>query len=131
MPGVAIRVSARTFAYDKQARPELAPDHRQVSQRPRYPDMLPREVPEDTWHFHDTPSAQLFMSRLAQPRRASKSPSSTRNRHVAAGQMPGQLADLRLQPLQRHRERAVIVGEGTVGVSMQSIEHVFDASARL
>ena len=49
---------------------------------------LSRAVPDDIWHFHDSQAAQLVISQLAQPRRASKSPSSTRNRHVAAARCP-------------------------------------------
>ena len=47
-----------------------------------------RAVPEDSWHFHDSHCAQLFISHDAQPRRASKSPSRTRNRQVAAARCP-------------------------------------------
>ena len=102
--GVAIRVSARTLAYDSAPGGELGPDHRQVPQRPRYPDMLPRGA-----------GGQLALPR--QPLRAGA--------HLPAGpappgieiaqqdqeparrrgQVPGQLADLRLQPLQRHAGR--------------------------
>ena len=87
VPGVAIRVSARTFAYD--SRP--APNSPRITGRfrsARATRTCSRAVPEDIWHFHDSHSAQLFMSQLAQPRRASKSPSSTRNRHVAAARCP-------------------------------------------
>ena len=45
-------------------------------------------MPEDIWHFHDSHAAQLVISQLAQPRRASKSASRTRNRHVAAARCP-------------------------------------------
>ena len=47
-----------------------------------------RAVPDDIWHFHDSHCAQEPISQLAQPRRASKSASRTRNRHVAAARCP-------------------------------------------
>src|ERR1700730_11460314 len=47
-----------------------------------------RAVPEDSWHFHDSRCAQDCISHDAQPRRASKSASRTRNRHVAAARCP-------------------------------------------
>ena len=47
-----------------------------------------RAVPEDIWHFHDSHCAQDPISHDAQPRRASKSASRTRNRHVAAARCP-------------------------------------------
>ena len=55
---------------------------------PGRPGRAPGRYPEDIWHFHDSHAAQLVMSQLAQPRRASKSASSTRNRHVAAVRCP-------------------------------------------
>ena len=45
-------------------------------------------MPADIWHFHDSQAAQLVISQLAQPRRASKSASRTRNRQVAAARCP-------------------------------------------
>src|SRR5690348_16641226 len=47
-----------------------------------------RAVPDDIWHFHDSHCAHEPISQLAQPRRASKSASRTRNRHVAAARCP-------------------------------------------
>jgi hypothetical protein len=81
--GVAIRVSARTLAYD--SRPAANPDR--ITGRSRSAQATrtcSRAVPEDIWHFHDSHCAQLFISQLAQPRRASKSASRTRKRQVAA-----------------------------------------------
>jgi hypothetical protein len=43
------------------------------------------------------------------------------------GQVPGQLADLRFQPLQRHRGRPGGRAVGG-GASMVIIEHVFEAN---
>ena len=84
---VAIRVSARTLAYDSRA----AANRARITGRSRSARATrtcSRAVPEDIWHFHDSHCAQLFISQLAQPRRASKSPSRTRNRHVAAARCP-------------------------------------------
>ena len=58
------------------------------SRRARATRTCSRAVPEDIWHFHDSHAAQLVISQLAQPRRASKSASRTRNRHVAAARCP-------------------------------------------
>jgi hypothetical protein len=81
--GVAIRVSARTLAYD--SRPAANSDRITGSSRSaRATRTCSRAVPEDIWHFHDSHCAQLFISHDAQPRRASKSASRTRNRQVAA-----------------------------------------------
>ena len=85
--GVAIRVSARTLAYD--SRPAAnSPRMTGRSRRARATRTCSRAVPEDIWHFHDSHAAQLVISHDAQPRRASKSASRTRNRHVAAARCP-------------------------------------------
>ena len=87
VPGVAIRVSARTLAYD--SRP--AANSARVTGRSRSARATrtcSRAVPDVIWHFHDSHAAQLVISQLAQPRRASKSPSRTRNRQVAAATCP-------------------------------------------
>ena len=126
-------------------RRELIPDHRQVPQRPRHPHMLPRRA-----------AGHLALPR--QPLRAAV--------HLPAGpaaarvevaeqdqeparrrsQVPGRLADLLLQPLQRHRDR--IAGhrgrsardrdgdrdrDGTCGDGARRffVEHVFDSSSRI
>jgi hypothetical protein len=81
--GVAIRVSARTLAYDSRA----AANSRRITgspRRARATRTCSRAVPEDSWHRHDSHAAQLPSSRDAQPRRSSNSASSTRNRQVAA-----------------------------------------------
>jgi hypothetical protein len=85
--GVAIRVSARTLAYDNRA----AANSSRITGRSRSARATrtcSRAVPEDIWHFHDSHAAQLFISQLAQPRRASKSASRVRNRQVAAVRCP-------------------------------------------
>jgi hypothetical protein len=91
---VAIRVSARTLAYDSFAaanraritgRSRSARATRTCSRATR---TCSRAVPDDIWHFHDSHCAQEPISHDAQPRRASKSPSRTRNRHVAAARCP-------------------------------------------
>ena len=84
---VAIRVSARTLAYDSAAAANRARMTGR-SRRARATRTCSRAVPEDSWHFHDSHCAQEFISQLAQPRRASKSASRTRNRHVAAARCP-------------------------------------------
>src|SRR5438105_4717296 len=58
------------------------------SRRARATRTCSRAVPEDSWHFHDSHCAQELISQLAQPRRASKSASRTRNRHVATARCP-------------------------------------------
>jgi hypothetical protein len=82
------------------ARRELAADHRQVAQRPGHPDMLPRG-----------PGAHLALP--PQPRRAAghvpagpaaadvKVTQQDQEPARRRGQVPGQLADPGLQPLQR------------------------------
>ena len=85
--GVAIRVSARTLAYDSRPAPN-SPRITGRSRSARATRTCSRAVPEDIWHFHDSHAAQLVISRLAQPRRPSKSPSRTRNRQVAAARCP-------------------------------------------
>ena len=85
--GSPIRVSARTFAYDSVAAANRARITGR-SRRARATRTCSRAVPDDIWHFHDSHCAQLFISHDAQPRRASKSPSRTRNRHVAAARCP-------------------------------------------
>ena len=85
--GAAIRVSARTLAYD--SRP--AANRARITGRSRSARATrtcSRAVPDDSWHFHDSHCAQEPISHDAQPRRASKSPSRTRNRHVAAARCP-------------------------------------------
>jgi hypothetical protein len=84
---VAIRVSARTLAYDSAA----AANRARITGRSRSARATrtcSRAVPEDSWHFHDSHCAQELISHDAQPRRASKSASRTRNRHVAAARCP-------------------------------------------
>ena len=85
--GAAIRVSARTLAYD--SRP--AANRARITGRSRSARATrtcSRAVPDDIWHFHDSHCAQEPISHDAQPRRASKSASRTRNRHVAAARCP-------------------------------------------
>jgi len=85
--GVAIRVSARTLAYDiRPAANSAVMTGRQRSARATR--TCSRAVPGATWHFHASQAAQEASSQLAHPRRASKSPTSTRNRHVAAARCP-------------------------------------------
>ena len=69
------------------ARRELCPDHRQVPQRPRHPDVLPGG-PGGHLALPRQPRAQLFISQLRPASARSKSASSTRNRHVAAVRCP-------------------------------------------
>src|ERR1700761_341414 len=47
-----------------------------------------RAVPEAIWHFHDSQAAQDGISQSAQPLRASKSATSSRNWQVAAVRCP-------------------------------------------
>jgi hypothetical protein len=85
--GVTIRVSARTLAYDSFA----AANRARITGRSRSARATrtcSRAVPEDIWHFHDSHCAQEPISHDAQPRRASKSASRTRNRHVVAARCP-------------------------------------------
>src|SRR6185369_14574980 len=85
--GAAIRVSARTLAYDSRPaanRARITGSTRSA----RATRTCSRAVPEDSWHFHDSHCAQEPISHDAQPRRASKSASRTRNRHVAAARCP-------------------------------------------
>src|SRR5580704_15907246 len=85
--GVAIRVSARTLAYDSRPAPN-SPRITGRSRNARATRTCSRAVPEDIWHFHDSQAAQLVISQVAQPWRASKSPSRTRNWQVAAARCP-------------------------------------------
>ena len=84
---VAIRVSARTLAYDSRPAPNPARITGR-SRSARATRTCSRAAPADIWHFQDSHSAQLRMSQDAQPRRASKSPSKIRNRQVAAARCP-------------------------------------------
>ena len=86
--GAAIRVSARTLAYDSRAGGEPGPDHRQVPQRPGHPDMLPGGAGGHLALPRQPLRAGPHLPADAQPRRASKSASRTRNRHVAAARCP-------------------------------------------
>src|SRR6185437_15626113 len=85
--GVAIRVSARTLAYDSFASANRARITGR-SRSARATRTCSRAVPDDIWHFHDSHCAHEPISQLAHPRRASKSASRTRNRHVAAARCP-------------------------------------------
>jgi hypothetical protein len=87
LSGVAIRVSARTLAYDSRPAPN-SPRITGSSRSTRATRTCSRAVPADIWHFQDSHCAQLFISHDAQPLRASKSPSRTRNRQVAAARCP-------------------------------------------
>ena len=97
-------------------RAELPPDHRQVPQRPRHPHMLPRGT-----------RGHLALPR--QPRRTAghlpvrpapagiEVPQQDQEPARGRGQMPGQLTDLRLQPLQRHRVQGhCAIRAGVAGV---------------
>ena len=80
---VAIRVSARTFAYDIRPAANCAV----IIGRPasaRATRTCSRAVPGATWHFHASHAAHEGRSQHAQPRRASNSATSCRNRQVPA-----------------------------------------------
>ena len=68
-------------------RGELGGDGGQRSQRAGDADLL-AAVPEAIWHFHDSHAAQDGISQSAQPLRASKSATSSRNWQVAAVRCP-------------------------------------------
>ena len=97
-----------------------------------------RAVPEDIWHFHDSHAAQLVISQSAQPRRASKSPSRTRNRHVAAARCPAS-SQICASSRSSGTEARSGSGPGSVtemvpsgaGARLQGIEHEFDANTRV
>jgi hypothetical protein len=85
--GTAIRVSARTLEYD--SRPAACSAVITGSTRSaRATRTCSRAVPADIWHRHASHCAQLFICQLAHPPLASKSPSSTRNRHVTTVSCP-------------------------------------------
>ena len=87
VPAVAIRVSARTFAYD--SRP--AANSRAVtgsSLSARATRTCSRAVPGASWHFHASHAAHEPISHDAQTSRASKSATSRRNAHVPAARCP-------------------------------------------
>ena len=85
--------------------------HRQVPQRPGHPDML-------------AGGARAHLALPRQPRRAAghlpvspaparvEVPQQDQEPAGGRGQVPSQLADLRLQPLQRHRKSVGFVGDG-------------------
>ena len=138
-------------------RGELVADHRQVPQRPRHPDVfpggagghlaLPRQPLRAAVHLPAGPAA-------ARVEVGQQDQEPARGR----GQVPGQLADLRLQPLQRHRTRRtgirghgggeLVAGRGRgrgggaglagggpggarVGGRLSCVEHEFDVSVRV
>jgi hypothetical protein len=84
---VAIRVSARALAYD--IRP--AANSEQIAGRPasaRATRTCSRAVPGATWHLHASHAAHEGRSQHAQPRRASNSATSCKNRQVPAARCP-------------------------------------------
>ncbi len=84
---VAMRVSARTLAYD--IRPAVSsPVRTGRSRRALATRTCSRAAPRDSWHFQASQAAQDPWSQLAQPWRASNSPMRTRNRPVAAARCP-------------------------------------------
>ena len=122
----------------QRGRGEPGPDHRQVPQRPGHPDMLPGGTRGQLALPRQPLRAGAHLPRRPAPPgvevgQQDQEPARRR------GQVPGQLADLRLQPLQRHRRR---LGRGRGHVSRPGdggedrarplcIEHVFKASARV
>ena len=117
---------------------EPGPDHRQVPQRPRHPDMLPRRT-----RRHLALPRQPLRAGPHLPRRPAppgvevgqQDQEPARRR----GQVPGQLADPRLEPLQRHpgrlsRRRGHVSRRrdgGEDGAWLIIIEHVFHTSSRV
>ncbi len=85
--GVAIRVSARTFAYDScpAANPAQITGSARSARATR---TCSRAVPGAIWHFHASHAAHEGKSHDAHPPRASKSPTSSKNRQVAAVRCP-------------------------------------------
>jgi len=77
----------------------------------------------------------LDISQSAQAPPGIKIPQQHQEPARGRGQMPGQLANLRLQPLQRHHSRPVTAGTGQnsagTGLRLQSIEHAFDDNRRV
>ena len=116
------------------ARGELPADHRQVPQRPRHPDVLPGRP-----RGHLALPRQPLRAAVHLPARPAAAgieiPEQDQEPARRRGQVPGQLADLRLQPLQRHRVSPVSSGLGhrTVGAGarLQYIEHVFDTNRQV
>ena len=83
---------------------EPGPDHRQVPQRPRHPDMLPRRTGRQLALPRQPLRAGTHLPAGPAPpgvEIAQQDQEPARRR----GQVPGQLADLRLHPLQRHPGR--------------------------
>ena len=80
---VAIRVSARTLAYDIRPAANSAVMRGRLA-RARATRTCSRAVPGATWHFHASHAAHDGRSHVAQPPRASNSATSWRKRHVPA-----------------------------------------------
>ena len=111
--GVAIRVSARTLAYDSFA----AANRARITGRSRSARATrtcSRAVPDDIWHFHDSHCAQEPISQLSPAAAGVEVGQQDQEPAGRRGQVPGQLADLRLQPLQRSPGR-LSRGRGHVG----------------
>ena len=116
-------------------RGEPGPDHRQVPQRPRHPDMLPRRAGRQLALPRQPLRAGAHLPRRPAPPgieigQQDQEPARRR------GQVPGQFADLRLEPLQRHpgrlsRRRGHVSRRrdgGEDGAWLVCIEHVFHTS---
>ena len=135
---VAIRVSARTFAYD--SRP--AANRARITGRSRSARATrtcSRAVPDDSWHFHDSHCAQEPISQLRPAPPGVEIGEQDQEPARRRGQVPGQLADLRLEPLQRHPGR-LSRGRGHVSWRRDGgedrvwriiVEHVFNGSAKV